>query len=216
MEIDEKEFNKMKTDLADSLEASKALQGSVTKLEENNKALLKEKSEAKTATQQAIEDAAKKSGDVEALEKSWQAKLIAETDPLKADNAKHLKTISSMTVGVQAANMANDLALQGSSDVLLPHIQKRLTVEMGEGEPVIRVLDINGQPSALSIEDLKKEISANPAYAPILVGTKASGSGNVGNKGGGADQKTITREAFDGMDQAQRSAHFNDGGKISD
>ena len=216
MEIDEKEFKKLQSDLADSLEASKALQVSVTKLEDNNKALLKEKSEAKTATQQAIEDAAKKSGDVEALEKSWQAKLIAETDPMKVTIDNQAKIISGMTSGAEASNMANELALKGSESVLLLHIQNRLSTEMTDGAPITRVLDINGQPSALSLEDLKKEISANPAYAPILVGTKASGSGNVGNKGGGADQKTITREAFDGMDQAQRSAHFNDGGKISD
>jgi len=75
--------------------------------------------------------------------------------------------------------MASKLALQGSSDVLLPHIERRLKMENKDGQALIRVLDKDGNLSANSLSDLEKEILETEAFAPILQGPKSSGSGET-------------------------------------
>ena len=213
VEIDKAELEQLQSAVANI----GSLQESITKLEENNKALLKEKTDAKSAAQKAAEEAAKKSGDVEAIEQSWKEKLAAETAARDEKIATFQQTISNLTVGSTAQAMAAELALPGSADVLLPHISKRLKVEITETGPIVRVLDKDGKPSALSIEELKKEIVAEKAFAPLLVGSMASGSGAPGKKGEDDKQaKTIKRSEFDALGAVERMKFIKDGGKVED
>jgi FtsZ-binding cell division protein ZapB len=211
-------FEQLQSDLKSAQEAAKsaqALQESVAKLEENNKALLQEKADAKKAAQAAAEEAARKGGDVEALEKSWQEKLATETASRDEKLSAYQKTIQKMTVGNAARAMASELALPGSADVLLPHIEKRLQVEMTDGSPLVRVLDKDGKPSASSIEDLRKEIESDAAFAPLLLGSKANGSGDVGKKGESV-QSTIKRADFDALSPSERMKTMKDKVKVVD
>lgn len=192
-----------------------ALQDSIEKLEANNKALLQEKREQEKAAQKAIEDAAKKSGDVEALEKSWGEKLAAATAERDGKLSAYEQMVNRMTVGSEAQRLAAAIALPGSADVLLPHIERRLSVEVKDGQPIVRVLDKDGKPSALSLADLQKEIESTPAFAPITVGSKASGAGGVGGKGS-TGSKTMKRGDFDQLDPAAKMAHVKDGGNVID
>ena len=166
-----------------------ALKSSVERLEAKNRELLEEKKRAKQEAEQAALDAAKKGGDVEALEKSWQQKVQAIEQDLAAKIAQYERMVSDMTSGAEAIRAASELALSGSADVLLPHIQRRLSTEVKDGKAIVRVLDADGRPSAMSIADLKKEIAANPAFAPILVGARANGSGPPGRPGSAAGKK---------------------------
>ena len=68
-------------------------------------------------------------------------------------------------------------------------VQDRLTVEIEDGEPVTRVLDKSGRPSAMTLADLEKELVADPDLSGMIVGSKASGSGATANSGGGATKK---------------------------
>jgi len=183
-----------------------ALQESVAKLESKNQELIREKSEAKKSAEKAAQDAAKKSGDVEALEKSWQEKLASEVSSRDKQISDYQSMVKGLTVGSEASRIAAELALPGSADVLLPHISGRMTVEVKDGVASIRVLDKNGKPSALSVDDLKNEITANAAFAPLLVGSKASGSGPIGGKGGSASVQVVKRAALDQMSPAQQMA----------
>jgi hypothetical protein len=85
-----------------------------------------------------------------------------------------------------ATNIANELALQGSANVLLPHVRGRLAVDFVDGNPITRVLGPDGKPSAATLDELKAEFAANEAFAPIIAGSKASGGGAGGAKSGGA------------------------------
>jgi len=194
----------------------KALQESIAALEATNRDLKNEKAEAKKAADKAAADAAKKSGDVDALEASWQEKLANETKARDETISEYQQMVKRMTVGTEAQKLAAELALPGSSEALLPHIERRLTVDVKEGHPIVRVLGNDGKPSALSLADLKAEIEANKAFAPLLVGSKASGSGDVGKKGDGGKGKTITRTQFDALGASDRMAFFKDGGKVVD
>jgi len=58
-------------------------------------------------------------------------------------------------------------------------------VEIVDGKPVTRVLDDNGQPTAMTIEEFKESLKNDPELAPVIVGSAASGGGASGGDGGG-------------------------------
>lgn len=181
-------------------------------LTESKTAKAKAKEEAEAAAK-AAEAAAKKSGDVEALEKSWQEKFdkaLAEANG-KAEGLTAL--VSRLTAGNTAKSIAAELALKGSESVLEALIAPRLAADFTGDDVKVSVRDVTGKPSALTIDDLKKEIASNPAFKPLLAGTQGSGAGGAGANGG-ADQKTVTRSQWDQMGHADRAAHSKSGGKV--
>lgn len=185
--------------------------------------LLSETKAAKAAKKAAEEKAAveaeellKKSGDVSALEKSWQEKLAKREQDLTAQITSLTGNLNGLLVDNVAAKMAGELALPGSADLLMPHIRSRLATEIKDGQFVTVVRDLKGQPSALTVEELAKEFSANAAFAPVLVGSKATGGGAAGGKGGSATTKTASRSDFDSLSQFERSEFVKGGGTITD
>lgn len=158
--------------------------------------------EAEEKAQKEAEEAARKKGDVAAIEASWQAKL----DQAEAKHAEATKALQDqvykLTVGQTAQSLASELSIKGSEAVLLPHITNRLQVETTDsGEVKVRVLDSQGKPSALSIDDLKKEFRSNVAFKPLIVASNASGSGaSGGGSGGGAAKKPSEMNAQERAD----------------
>lgn len=153
-------------------EEAKALKARLQEIEENSR--------------KAAEDGLRKNGDVESLDKSWQEKLAKrEKELLDQVNGRdnHIRKLLVDSVGIK---IASDLALDGNTEVLLPHILSRLAVDFRDGEPVTVVKDKAGNLSALSVEELHEEFANNPAFASVIRGSKASGAGGADAKGGGA------------------------------
>lgn len=148
-----------------------------------------EQQKRKEAEEQAALEHARKKGDIDALEKSWGEKFTARETELLNEKQSLEAQVYKLTVGSKATELAAKLAVPGSDSVLLPHISNRLQVETVDGEIKIRVLDLQGKPSALSIEDLEKEFRANEAFKPLIRASGASGSGASGGQGGGATKK---------------------------
>ncbi len=191
-----------------------------TGLKAQRDALLNEKKEAQRkakeaeeAAKAAAEEAARKNGDVAALEKSWQEKLAATESNYKNLNESLTKQIHGLTVGQTATKLAAELAISGSADVLLPHIQSRLTVEIKDGAPSVRVLDLLGKPTAMTVDELKQEFISNKAFAPLIAASKATGGGASGSGGGGA-AKTMKRDQFETMNPVQKMDFIKSGGKL--
>lgn len=202
--------------------------GDVAGLKKQNEQLLAEKKAAEKkakeeaeAARAAAEEAAKKSGNVDALEKSWKEKY----DKAMADaQAKYDADVGSLSGDVNrllvdnvASSVARELAVPGSDGLLLPHIQSRLRVDVRDGKRTTVVVDAKGQPSALTLDDLKKEFSGNAAFAPVIAGSKASGSGAGGAKGGGAaGAKTLKIADFNALPPKERAAHMAGGGTVTE
>lgn len=150
------------------------------------------KKEAEDLAQAEREEAARKSGDVEGLERSWSEKynkLQSELGGQLEQERNSLQgQIRDLTVGRTATDIASSLAIPGSAEALLPHIERRLSVEQRDGKPVVVVLDKEGKLSASTLEELKAEFANNSAFAPLIAGSKASGggAGGAGNGGGAA------------------------------
>ncbi|MBG6289524.1 hypothetical protein I5I61_18890 [Pseudomonas nitroreducens] len=172
------------------------LKNKVNELLAEKKAAEKKAQEAADAARREAEEAARKSGNVEALEKSWQEKYSRREAELSTQLETERNTlqsqIKSLTVGRTATDLAAELAIQGSAKALLPHIEKRLGMDIRDGKPTVVVLDASGNPSAATLDELKAEFTNDAAFAPLIVGSKASGGGAGGaGKGGGAAQGNI-------------------------
>lgn len=160
----------------------------------------------------AREEALKKAGDVDALQKSWQEKYDRD---LAAKEAEYKPALSSMEADLtremidrHATSLAASLALPGSEEVLFPHIRNRLRIEMREGARTTVVYDKAGKPSAMTMEDLKKEFMADTRFAPLLVGSRASGGGSGGGKGGGATASNKPRSKMSTREKSEFIKEF--------
>lgn len=181
------------------------LKSKVEELLGEKKAAEKARKEAEEAARLEREDAARKSGNVEELEKSWSEKYSrreAELNGLLEQERGSLGSqIRDLTVGRTATDIAAALAIPGSAKALLPHIESRLSVELRDGKPTVVVLDQAGKLSASTLDELKAEFTNDPAFAPLIAGSKASGGGAQGaGNGGGAAKGNI------GGTKAERTA----------
>lgn len=133
-------------------------------------------------------DAAKakaKAGDVTALEESYRKKLADTEQRFKAEIEQRDGFIRQTLVDNVASGIAREIS--NAPDLLVPHLLRRLTVDIVDGKPVTRVLDAQGKPSASTPEELAKEFVANPTFGPVIIASKAAGgSAKGGGQGGGA------------------------------
>ena len=169
------------------------LKAKVDELLGEKKAAEKKAREAEEAARLEREELARKSGNVEELERSWTEKFTRReaelTGTLEQERATLSGQIRDLTVGRTATDIASALAVQGSAKALLPHIERRLSVEQRDGKPVVVVLDAQGKLSAATLDELKAEIANDAAFAPLIAGSKASGGGAGGAGGGGGAAK---------------------------
>ena len=173
---------------------------------------LRQRKEAKA---KAIEEAARKSGDVAALDKSWQEKYDALTQQTSATIKERDSQIGGLTSGAQSLQVAAELAVEGSSEVLNTLIKSRFKTEYTEGKPVTVILDKNGERSAMTVAELKNELANDTALAPLISGSKASGSGGAGNKSSGGATSTGSNntyskivEGFDALPQLDKELNY--------
>ena len=169
------------------------LKSKVEELLGEKKAAEKARKDAEDRARLEREEAARKSGNVEELEKSWSEKYNrreAELNGMLEQERGTLSTqIRDLTVGRTATDIASALAIPGSAKALLPHIERRLSVEQRDGKPVVVVLDQQGKLSAATLDELKAEFANDTAFAPLIAGSKASGGGAAGAGGGGGAAK---------------------------
>lgn len=150
---------------------------------------------------EAETERAKKAGDITALETSWQGKVKTAEDEGNAKNEKLSGALKKLLVDNVAQTIANEIST--APKLLIPHIKLRLIAELEGDEPVTRVVDLAGKPTALTIEDLKKEFVANKDFAAIIKGSGASGgsSGQGQGDGQGSGDKKLSE-----MGDAERKA----------
>lgn len=132
--------------------------------------------------------------DKKALDASWQQKydkLLKE----KTDAESNLTTeINRILVDDQALSLAKDLS--DTPEVLLPHIKSRLSTELEGGKAKLRIKDAEGNPSALTVDELKTEFSSNKNFANVLRGSEGSGSGAQGGQGKGGGKQTPAKPDY--------------------
>lgn len=129
--------------------------------------------------------------DVDALKASYDAKTVKQQKEFDDKLAKQNSLIEKHLLDGTALAMATDISTAPS--LLIPHIRSRLKLDEVDGELTVSIVDISGKPSAATLEDLKKEMLQNKTFAPILIGSKASGGGANGGSGGGGASKPFAQ-----------------------
>jgi hypothetical protein len=200
--------------LAAELEKAQGLLGQyeerIGKMDAKIGELLDEKKTEQQKRREAADEAARKAGDIEALDKSWREKFEAREAELGAQVQERDGWIRQSVRDTVAERLANSLAIEGSAELLLPQIRDRLGVEIRDGKPTTVVLDEDGKPSAKTIEELGKEIAARAANAPIIVASKSTGGGAKGGRGpGGAGSRPSEPSK---MTTDQKSAYIKENG----
>jgi hypothetical protein len=116
----------------------------------------------------------KEKGDVEALEASWQKKLADREAELTGTIGQMKASMETQMKNAAVAALANKIST--TPKLLQPHIAARVGVTWDDkGMPSVRVLDAEGKPSAMSMEDLGKEFAANADFKSVIKASDASG-----------------------------------------
>jgi len=185
-----------------------AMDKKIAELLDEKKEEQRKRKEAEKEAGKKAEAEARKSGDLEALERSWKEKY----EKLEQEKDGQIKErdgwINQSTREAAAIDLANRLAIEGSSKLLLPELRARIGVDIRDGRPVPVVLDDQGKPSAMTIEELGKKVASDPAYAPIIAASKAAGGGAKGGKGGGA----VPGKELSKMSSAEKAAFIGEHG----
>lgn len=163
---------------------------SLTQAKENEKnrrkELQKELDTLKEQIQEITNEKNRKTGDVEALENSWKERLTKRETELTSELNKLRSSVINTSRDNLLTQLASKLAKSDSHRLFKKGIEDRIHSEF-DGEKVVhRILDKEGKPSALGIEDFEKEILANKEFSSILVASKASGAGGSDTKKLGA------------------------------
>jgi hypothetical protein len=169
-------------ELRDAHARSKAeRQAAVDKAEQVSAALEALRTEHTAALESVVPKA-----QMDALRKSYEdterAKLAAK-DTLIAERDAAIRDIA---ITKEARAIAASLAARDEyAENFQEYITGRLQVDRdAAGKIVTRVLK-DGQPSALTLDQLKEEISQMERFKPLLKGSQATGGGAVGASGGG-------------------------------
>ena len=202
-----------------SPEEMNGLKAKMQELLDEKKTESDKRKQAEETARQAEETArlaeAKKKGDFDALEKSWQDKHAREMEAVGVRN----KTLESSLRKVLIDNKATELAsrLAGTEAVvLLPHISSRLDVEERDGGFVTVVRGPDGKPSALTLDDLGNEFVGNKAFASLIKVSQGNGGGAQGGSGGSNSAKQIKRADFDRLDPMDRASKMKEGVTVVD
>lgn len=167
-----------------------------------------------------IEDGKKKGQDVSDMEASYKKMLEDQKATLETSHAETQKALKAATKDVAKKELLGKLTDPDSADLLEPHIDRRLKVEIVDGRAITRVLDKDGKMSAMSLSDLEAEIRADKKFAAVLTASRGSGTGgasperdpSVGGRGGsaGVNPNTMTLKEKAAWAKSQRAAR---GGK---
>lgn len=140
----------------------------------------------------------KGSGDIDAIMASAQkAKEDAEArikqmeDEFKQKEQALVEQSRQSFLDGEVKKLSTSLAKDGCADVIVPHLKSKLGVIDDNGNNKLVVMGDDGKPSHLTIDDFKTEFTSNSAFAPVLKGSQASGSGATGANEGGGTAKTF-------------------------
>jgi hypothetical protein len=139
--------------------------------------------EIEAARKKALEEA-RSTGDFAKIEKDYQERIKALEDANKKAAAEREASIRNEAVEKHVDELAK---LFVSPSLAKPFIKSRLTAELVDGSPIVRVLGKDGKPSAASFKDLEKEYLTDSELKSSLIASKGSGGGSgLPTTGGGS------------------------------
>jgi hypothetical protein len=165
-------------DAAPSAEEFKALKLERDALLAASELATSERTAAEERARVAAEDAARKAGDTEALDKSWQEKHGKLEADWKAKNDRLNGELQGILVNNVAQKAALEIAVDADcGELLMSKFKEFLTVAERDGKMQTVVVDKDGKPSAMTVDELKKSIMEK--YPRLVKGSPAGGAGGA-------------------------------------
>ena len=162
-----------------------SLRGHHDKLLGETKAAKAKAKEEAEAARLASEEAARKSGDVSALDKSWQEKYAKAEADYGAKLTAAEKQLQTVLVDNVAQKAAMDIAVDAEcAELLADKLRGSLGLAEVDGKMQTVVLDADGKRSAITVDELKKQLVAK--YPRLVKGSPAGGAGGMPQPAGGA------------------------------
>ena len=173
-----------------------ALKGHHEKLLGETKAAKAKAKEEAEAARVAAEEAARKSGDVSALDKSWQEKYAKAEAEYGAKLTAAQQQLQTVLVDNVAQKAAMDIAVDAEcAELLADKLRSSLGLAEVDGKMQTVVLDADGKRSALTVDELKKQLVAK--YPRLVKGNPAGGAGGLPQPAGGAGGSTNSGSMVD-------------------
>lgn len=175
------------------------------RMEAHTKKLLEEKKKEAERARLAEEERARRERDVESLERSIKEKHQAELENYSARTAALQAQLEAQMVDNLALNLANQLS--DTPALIMPHIKARLRAQEIDGRWRTSVVDVMGNPTATTPDELVEQMRGDKQFAPLVRGTRAGGGGanggnaNPGGEGGGGHEQP----KFTGDDRVARA-----------
>ncbi|MEA4022371.1 hypothetical protein VBJ55_22340 [Enterobacter hormaechei] len=165
------------------------------RMEQHTKKLLEEKKKEAERARLAEEERARRDRDVESLERSLREKHQADIENANSRTALLQAQLESQMVDNLAMRLANELS--DTPALIMPHIKSRLRAQEIDGKWRTSVVDVMGNPTATTPDELVEHMRADKQFAPLVRGTKAGGGGangggaNPGGNGNGEQQHSF-------------------------
>ena len=173
-----------------------ALKGHHEKLLGETKAAKAKAKEEAEAARVAAEEAARKSGDVSALDKSWQEKYAKAEAEYGAKLTAAQQQLQTVLVDNVAQKAAMDIAVDAEcAELLADKLRGSLGLAEVDGKIQTVVFDADGKRSALTVDELKKQLIAK--YPRLVKGNPAGGAGGMPQPAGGAGGSTNSGSMVD-------------------
>lgn len=173
-----------------------ALKGHHEKLLSETKAAKAKAKEEAEAARVAAEEAARKSGDVSALDKSWQEKYAKAEAEYGAKLTAAQQQLQTVLVDNVAQKAAMDIAVDAEcAELLADKLRGSLGLAEVDGKMQTVVFDADGKRSALTVDELKKQLIAK--YPRLVKGNPAGGAGGLPQPAGGAGGSTNSGSMVD-------------------
>lgn len=165
---------------------------------------------AEKEAQDARDAISREKGDVSALDKSWQKKFDEGIAAEKEKSKLLGKQLNNALIDTRATAIAAELA-GDAAELLLPTLKQRMQLEIDGENVIVRVLDKDGRKSALTVDELKKEVAEDKRFAKIVIASKASGSGAAGGNrqpNGGAGSGGQGGKKFHELNSQERTEWY--------
>lgn len=173
-----------------------SLRGHHDKLLGETKAAKAKAKEEAEAARIASEEVARKSGDVSALDKSWQEKHAKTEADYGEKLAAKDKQLQAVLVDSVAQKAAMDIAVDAEcAELLADKLRGSLGLAEVDGKMQTVVLDADGKRSAITVDELKKQLVAK--YPRLVKGNPAGGAGGMPQPAGGAGGSTNSGSMVD-------------------
>lgn len=158
-----------------------------------------EEAEARAAKLQKDLEKAKNSGDIEEITRRHNEQLEEIRKQREEEQSKFRKEREDALKAEERNRFLGSHLVGGAEqdlcELVADRYASRLSVEEIGGQQVVRVLDKDGKPSALSIGELEKEFLDNPSFSKVVRVKAGSGGGAIpGSQGGGAPTKKSLKE----------------------